>query len=65
MKKRVVTIEIDRDWVWKAQKELNAWSVPHEQYTLEGNVLTTSDNNVIDVLTETFMNAPHLITFKG
>jgi hypothetical protein len=63
--RRIFTIEIHKDWVGKAVAELNAWGVSPDKYTLEGNVLTTQSGNVVDVLTETFMDAKHLIVLKG
>jgi hypothetical protein len=40
------------------------WGVNKELYRIEGNILFTSNNNVVDVITETFIDHPELYSIK-
>lgn len=45
-------------------QELELWEVKEDKYKVEGEVITTSDANVVDVATETFMKKPSAIKIE-
>lgn len=45
-------------------KELRAWRVPASNYEVNGTTVTTKSKNVVDVATETFIDASHLIRIE-
>jgi hypothetical protein len=45
----------------KLLRELDAWGINKTRYQVEGNVITTTDTNVVDVATETFIRHPDLL----
>lgn len=42
-------------------REFQHWGIAESQYQIDGTVITTTDKKVVDVITETFINSPHLI----
>lgn len=44
--------------------ELNAWGVNPKLYISSGNVITTTNPNIVDVATETFIYHPELIKIE-
>lgn len=45
-------------------KELWIWGIKETTYQIEANSIITSDKNVVDVATETFINRPDLINIE-
>jgi len=45
-------------------KELKLWGVKESQYQIEEDKIITSDNNVIDVATETFIKYPEFLIIE-
>jgi len=46
-------IEIQYDSLNYLKKEFKKWGVNKDKYSFDDNVLITSDNNIIDIVTET------------
>jgi len=65
MTKRIYSILVKDGWTSKLVQELNAWGVSSNKYQVEGNTIITSDTNVVDVATETFINNLHLISISS
>jgi len=54
MAKKVYRIEVKAGWMFVLLRELQAWGA--RGFTIEGeNAISTSDKNVVDVATETFI----------
>ena len=47
-------IRIHPDYMWKAKKELKIWG--QVAFTIQDDCILTDSTNVVDVITETFMN---------
>lgn len=58
-------ITVKNGWMSKLKEELVAWGVAQDKYRVDGDVLITSNNNVIDVATETFIENLHLISIES
>jgi hypothetical protein len=66
-KKRVYKIIVYGGWIFKLLQELKAWGVADEKYQvdLDSDTIITTDKNVIDVATETFILNLHLISIES
>lgn len=58
-------IVVKQGWISHLTKELKAWGVPHNKYQQGGDTITTTDKNVVDVATETFIENLHLISIES
>jgi hypothetical protein len=52
-----LTLHYDHD-VERLKHELSAWRVPPEQYLWDERTVITTNDNVVDVVTETFISHP-------
>jgi len=58
---KIYKITVERDFLPLYIRELHNWQVKKSLYVIDGNTVTTQNTNVVDVATETFINAKHLI----
>lgn len=53
-------VTVTDGWMSKLKTELRAWQTNPALYQIEGNILTTKSDNVIDVVIEAFYGKEHL-----
>lgn len=58
-KRKTYRVTLVAGWMPSLKRELKAWSIS-ASYEIEGDTLTTKSSNVIDVVTECFIELPHL-----
>jgi len=58
-------IVVKDGWITKLKIELAMWGVAEDKYQLDDNTIITTDTNVVDVATETFINNRHLISIES
>ena len=59
--RKVYRITVSGGYINKLLVELGEWGVEKSLYSTIGDSVTTSNKNVIDIATETFMYAPYLL----
>ncbi|MEE8305863.1 MAG: hypothetical protein V3R81_01290 [Gammaproteobacteria bacterium] len=62
--KKTYTITIKGGFMAKLEFEFQAWQINKKLYEIRGNIITTQNANVVDVVTETFIKVPHLYTIE-
>ena len=62
--KKKYTIKVKHGLMKVLVRELKLWGVDDSRYELNGDEITTSDPNVVDVATETFIKDLSLVNIK-
>lgn len=63
MKKKYI-IKVRKRFMRILVRELKLWGVGESRYKVNGEEITTSDPNVVDVATETFIKDLSLVNIK-
>lgn len=58
-------IHVDKEYLEIALAEINFWQTPKQTYKVEGNTIITKSSDVVDVVNETFINAPEFYRVVG
>ena len=62
--KKTYRITVNGGYIDRLLSELKEWGVEENLYTAVGDSVITNSKNVIDVATETFFDASHLLEIK-
>lgn len=62
--KKKYTIKVKHNLMRVLVGELKLWGVDESRYKVDGDEITTSDSNVVDVATETFIKDLSLVNIK-
>lgn len=63
-KRRTYKITIEQDFLPICIRELYKWQVNKSLFTVKNNTIITQNTNVVDIATETFITAKHLINIE-